>query len=232
MEGAAGPARGRGGQLEGPAGGAACGDAGAQDERGRAARDGAQVEGRAGGLEGARSLQRCFVWNPLQAQEAWKVRAACRGALCGKRHAGRHFARRGLAAQTGALSRSGLWCASRGVLHSSSCLAPPRGGVYGGQHGNVEIQAAAGRDDAADADTVRGAQADADEKSRKELGWKAAQENRLAWQEKLSNQQHERNRAVETKLVEQMRKNTSDLATNSLLEARMRAPRALPAPSR
>lgn len=59
---------------------------------------------------------------------------------------------------------------------------------------------------------------------RKELGWKAAQENRLAWQEKLSNQQHERNRAVETKLVEQMRKNTSDLATNSLLEARMRAP--------
>ena len=73
------------------------------------------------------------------------------------------------------------------------------------------------------ADTGCGAQLDADEKSRRELGWKAAQENRLAWQEKLSNQQHERNRAVETKLVEQMRKNTSDLATNSLLEARMRA---------
>ena len=76
----------------------------------------------------------------------------------------------------------------------------------------------------AGADAVRGAQLDADEKSRRELGWKAAQENRLAWQEKLSNQQHERNRAVETKLVEQMRKNNSDLATNSLLEARMRAP--------
>ena len=70
----------------------------------------------------------------------------------------------------------------------------------------------------------RRAQTDADDKLRKELGWKAAQENRLAWQEKLSNQQHERNRAVETKLVEQMRKNNSDVATNTLLEARMRAP--------
>ena len=68
-----------------------------------------------------------------------------------------------------------------------------------------------------------GAQAEADEKLRKELGWKASQENRLAWQEKLSNQQHERNRAVEGKLVEQQRKNSSDAATGLLLEARMRA---------
>lgn len=93
-------------------------------------------------------------------------------------------------------------------------------------YADAPTQTAARRWGVGDADTVRRAQMDADEKSRKELGWKAAQENRLAWQEKLSNQQHERNRAVETKLVEQMRKNNSDLATNSLLEARMRAPRA------
>ena len=68
-----------------------------------------------------------------------------------------------------------------------------------------------------------GAQAEADDKLRRELGWKASQENRLAWQEKLSNQQHERNRAVEGKLVEQQRKNSSDAATSLLLEARMRA---------
>jgi len=47
------------------------------------------------------------------------------------------------------------------------------------------------------------AQVELEDKTRRELGWKAAQENRLAWQEKLSNQQHERNRAVEGKLLEQ-----------------------------
>jgi len=73
------------------------------------------------------------------------------------------------------------------------------------------------------------AQVELEDKTRRELGWKAAQENRLAWQEKLSNQQHERNRAVEGKLLEQQRKNSSDVATNTLLEARMRA-RPRPAP--
>jgi len=73
------------------------------------------------------------------------------------------------------------------------------------------------------------AQVELEDKTRRELGWKAAQENRLAWQEKLSNQQHERNRAVEGKLLEQQRKKSSDVATNTLLEARMRA-RPRPAP--